>query len=138
MLNCATRAVSAMAFVLAATAAPAQAQPPLHQERTVVAMFYTIGLADEIRKNCPDIGPRMIRAYGYLKSIESYARDAGYSDDEIRALADNRAEKEKLRQRVRADLAARGATPGNPEGYCAVGRAEIAANSAAGRLLTAR
>ncbi|KAF0674863.1 DUF5333 domain-containing protein [Profundibacterium mesophilum] len=124
-----------LAAMLGALAAPAFAKPPLHQNETVRSGFYAIGLADEVRKNCPSISPRMIRAWTYLKSLEGYARDAGYSRDEISALTDNKAEKEKLRAVIRDDLRGRGAVPGKPEGYCAVGREEIAADSAAGRLL---
>lgn len=124
-----------LAALLAAIAGPAAAKPPLHKNDTVRSGFYAIGLADEVRKNCPTISPRMIRAWTYLKSLESYARDAGYSRDEISELTSNKAEKEKLRAVIRQDLAKRGAAPGNPDGYCAVGREEIAADSAAGRLL---
>jgi len=129
---------SATLFLALSTAVPAQALAPLHQEPTVRAMFYAVGLADEVRKNCPSVSPRMIRAYSYLKSIESYARKAGYSDDQIRDLTENKAEKERLRVVIRADLAKRGATPGNAAGFCKVGMEEIAANSAAGRLLYAK
>jgi len=127
---------AALALALAHTA-PAAALTPLHQDRTVAAMFYSLGLADEVRKNCPSISPRMIRAYNYLKSIEAYARKAGYSEDQIRDLAENKVEKEKLRTIIRADLAKRGAAPGMPEGFCNVGLEEIASNSASGRLLRA-
>ena len=44
----------------------------------------------------------------------------------------------RLRAVIRADLAARGATPENPEGYCTVGREEIAKGSVAGNLLRAK
>ena len=113
----------------------AMALPQIHKEPQVVSMFYSLGLADEVRKNCPSISPRMIRAYTYLRSIESYARKVGYTEPQIRALAENRAEKEKLRTRIRADLAKRGAKAGSPEGFCKVGREEIAKNTASGRLL---
>ncbi|WP_108484617.1 DUF5333 domain-containing protein [Oceaniglobus ichthyenteri] len=113
----------------------AQALPPINKEPQVYAMFYALGLADEVRKNCPTISPRMIRAFTYLKSIESYARKVGYTETQIRDLAENKAEKEKLRAIIRADLAKRGAKSGSPEGFCQVGREEIAKNSASGRLL---
>ncbi|WP_226780555.1 DUF5333 domain-containing protein [Oceaniglobus trochenteri] len=133
-----TKFLTSVAFAAGLSmAAPALALTPLHQEKTVVSMFYAIGLADEVRKNCPSISPRMIRAYTYLKSIERYARKAGYSEDQIRALVEDRAEKERLRARIRADLAKRGVKQGNPEGYCKVGLEEIAADTAAGRLLSA-
>ncbi|MGI9389781.1 MAG: DUF5333 domain-containing protein [Boseongicola sp.] len=108
---------------------------PIHEDRTVVSGFYAIGLADEVRKQCDNIDPRMFRAYRYLRALERYARKMGYSDVQIEELADNKVEKEKLRTRIRADLLKRGASPENPEGYCTVGREEIAKGSAAGRLL---
>lgn len=125
------------AAVAAFLATPAVALPPLHENPTVVNGFYQIGLADELRKNCEDLRPRWLRAYNYLKSLETYAKDEGYSNQQIEDLADNKAEKEKLRTRIRADLAERGASPENPEGYCTIGREEIAKGSTAGRLLRA-
>lgn len=116
-------------------AGPAAALQPLHEDKTVLAGFYAIGLADEVRKNCPTIEPRIIRAWNYLESLKKYARDLGYTNADIKALQDNKVEKEKLKKRILADLAARGAVPGNPDGYCAVGKQEIAKDTAAGRLL---
>jgi len=116
----------------------AHALTPLHENRVVVNGFYAIGLADEVRKNCESIGPRYFRAYNYLKSLERYARDSGYSEAQIDDLVDNKEEKERLRGRIRAELAKRGATPKTPEGYCLVGLEEIAKGSAAGKLLRAK
>ncbi|NNE89283.1 MAG: DUF5333 domain-containing protein [Silicimonas sp.] len=123
------------AVLLAMTASPAAALQPLHENPTVINGFYAIGLADELRKNCDIIDARMFRAYNYLRSLGRYAQKAGYSDEQIKELTDNKAEKERLRKIIRADLAKRGASPKTPEGYCTVGREEIAKNSAAGRLL---
>jgi len=119
-------------------AAPALALQPIHEDRTVISGFYAIGLADEVRKKCDNIDPRMFRAYRYLRALEKYARKTGYSEAQIEELAENKVEKEKLRTRIRADLAKRGASPESPEGYCTVGREEIAKGSAAGRLLRAK
>ena len=124
-----------MGLLMAAT--PLAAKEPLHKNATVISGFYAIGLADEVRKNCDEISPRMIRAYNYLRALQKWAKDNGYTDAEIEELVDNRAEKEALRTRIRADLKDRGASPQTPEGYCTVGREEIAKNSAAGRLLRA-
>ncbi|MEM8804163.1 MAG: DUF5333 domain-containing protein [Pseudomonadota bacterium] len=121
-----------------AFAAPAAALQPLHENPTVVTGFYWIGLADEVQERCETIEPRLFRAIGRIRSLERYARDAGYTRDQIKELTDNKAEKEKLRSRIRADLAKRGATPETPEGYCTVGLEEIAKDSAAGRLLRAK
>ena len=94
-------------------------------------------MADIIRRNCNEIQPRWLRAYNYLKGLESYARKAGYTEAQIDELTDNDAEKDKLEARIVADLAKRGASPQTPEGYCTVGREEIAKGSAAGRLMRA-
>lgn len=131
------RIVRGTLAVLALSALPAVALQPLHENPTVVNAFYAIGLADEVRKNCDSIQPRMLRAYNFLRALERYARDAGYTEAQIEQLLDNKSEKEKLRGRIRADLAERGASPQNPEGYCTVGREEIAKDTAAGRLLRA-
>lgn len=122
-------------FLGVSLATPAAALPPLHEDARVVNGFYVIGFADEIRKRCDTIEPRIIRAYSFLLSLERYARNAGYTSEDIDNLRDNKVEKEKLRAKIRADLAARGATPETPEGYCTVGLEEIAKGSAAGRLL---
>ncbi|MBJ3763529.1 DUF5333 domain-containing protein [Maribius pontilimi] len=110
-------------------------QVPLEKNQTVRDGFYAIGLADEIRKNCPQISPRLVRAYAMLKGLEKYARDNGYTEADVKALEDNDAAKDALRAEVRAELASRGATAGNASGYCKVGREEIARGTAAGRLL---
>lgn len=127
-----------LAIILIAVAAPSLALAPLHQNPTVVKGFYNVGLADELRKNCDQIDARLFRAFSYIKSIERFARDAGYSDDQIDQFVDNKEEKKRLRSRIRADLAKRGASSKSPEGYCTVGREEIAKGSAAGRLLRAK
>ena len=129
---------SLLAFVLLAMATPVVALQPLHEDARVLNGFYVIGFADEIRKKCDSIEPRIFRAFTYLRSLERYARDAGYTSEDIDNLRDNKVEKEKLRARITADLAKRGATPETPEGYCTVGREEIAKGSAAGRLLRAK
>ena len=130
------KAISAITFVALAT--PAAALQPLHENPTVLSGFYSIGLADEVRENCPTIDARIFRAIGYLRSLKRYALNQGYTDQDIDELTDNKAEKKKLKKKILADLAARGATPETPEGYCTVGLEEIAKDSAAGKLLRAK
>lgn len=132
------RRIAITAVLLGLNAGSASALQPLHENPTVINGFYAIGLADEVRKNCSSISPRMLRAYNYLMALQKYAKDAGYSDAQIDELVDNKSEKEALRAKIRADLAKRGASPETPEGYCTVGREEIAKDTAAGRLLRAK
>lgn len=122
--------------LLTATLTPATAQQvPLERNQVVRDGFYVIGLADEIRKNCPSISPRLVRAYSALKDLERYARENGYTEADVKELEDNDAAKDALRAEIRADLAARGASGTNSAGFCQVGREEIARNTPAGRLL---
>lgn len=123
------------AICLLTAGSQAVAAQSLEQDPTVRQGFYAIGLADEIRKNCPSITPRLVRAYTFLKSLESYALQSGYTQDDIEALKDNDAARSQLEAEIAADLVARGATPGNQAGYCQVGREEMARGTAAGKLL---
>lgn len=127
--------VATIASFASGVAGASAAQTSIEEDPTVRRGFYAIGLADEVRRNCPQITPRLVRAYTFLKSLESYAREAGYSQADIDALRDNDAAKDALREEIRAELRARGAQPGNSAGYCKVGREEIARDTQAGRLL---
>ena len=129
--------IAALWAAILITPAQAQALPPLHENPTVVNGFYAIGLADEVRKNCENIHPRLFRAYRFLKSLERFALKTGYTEAQIDELVDDRSKRRELRVRIRKDLASRGASPQSPEGYCAVGQEEIAKDSMAGRLLRA-
>lgn len=111
------------------------ALPPLHEDRTVRFSFYSAGLADIVRNECPTLEGRMLRGLRYALALRSYALDKGYTMEDVETLLQNKEEEEKLRQQIVRDLARRGATPGNTEAYCRVGREEIAKNSLAGRLL---
>ncbi len=110
-------------------------ETPLSQNKRVMDGFYTIGTADIIRKTCPRINARMVRALMLLGSLERYAKDQGYSEDEIDAFLDDDAEEDRLRARIVSDLQKRGVPPGDVEAHCRVGLEEIAADSPVGRLL---
>ena len=85
----------AVAALVSTVGVSASALQPLHENPTVVGGFYAIGLADELRKNCDDLRPRWLRAYNYLKSLEKFALDQGYTPAQIEDLTDNREEKER-------------------------------------------
>lgn len=130
--------ILSLGLVLTGAAAAAQDLPPLHEDRNVRFSFYSAGLADIIRNNCSELDGRTFRGLRYALALRNYALDKGYSKEDIDALLKNKEEEEKLRQEIVADLAARGATPGNEEAYCRIGREEIAKDSLAGRLLRDR
>ncbi len=75
-------------LVLAAvlmTAGATAAKPPLRDVAQVDDAVFDVAIADTIRKNCPDIAPRMIRAYALYRETRQLALSLGYTDAEIEA-----------------------------------------------------
>lgn len=135
---------AATALTLAALAAPilapaaAQARPPLSEVAFINDGLRDVAVADEIRKACDSISPRLIRAYQFLNSLENYARAQGYSEDEIENFVESGQDRKRLKAEAKAYMAANGVVPGDETSYCALGRAEIAQNSQIGSLLRAK
>lgn len=129
-----------MAIVLTSmlAAQPLAAKPPLREVAEIDDGLLWIGIADEIRKKCPDISARMIRAYGRIKGLENRALELGYSESEIKAYVRSDAEKARMKQRGIDWLTSKGVAVGDVQGYCALGKAEIDRNSAIGSLLWSR
>lgn len=122
----------ALSLVLAT---PAVAKPPLGQVAEIRDGLIATGIAYEISKVCDGISARKLRGISYLMQLKSKARDMGYSNAEIDAFVGDSGEKARLEAQARNILARMGAVVGRAETYCAVGRAEIAKDSAIGRLL---
>ena len=127
-----------VAAAVIANASVAAAKPPLRDVPEIDGGILTIGIADEIRKNCPRISARMLRAMRRINGLKDRALALGYSEDEIRAYRTSDAEKARLRAAGAAYLKSNGVQVGKPDTYCALGRAEIQKNSAIGALLRER
>lgn len=133
-----TRTTIAIIVVLLATvsfAGTLSAQSALKDEAAVRDGIIDVGIAYEISQNCDNISARTFRGIGFLRSLRTTARDLGYTDAEIDAYIDDRAEQRRLEGIAREQLASLGAVTGDPASYCAVGQAQIAANSRIGWLL---
>lgn len=128
---------SLAAFGLAATllAGPAGAQTPLKDVAYVRDGIIHVGMAYEISEKCGDLNARLFRGLGFLQSLKNHARGLGYTDAEIDAYVNDAAEKDRLEAIARAALADLGVVEGVESSYCAVGRAQIAANTRVGWLL---
>ncbi len=126
-------AASTLAIVTVAGAS--SAKPALKDVAYVREGIIAAGIAYEISEECADISARLFRGLSFLNGLKSHARDLGYSEAEIDAYIDDKAEKNRLEGIARARLADLGAVPGNAQSHCTVGRAEIAKGSAIGRLL---
>ena len=124
---------AALAFAL--TAGAAAANPDIGQVTFITEGLINTAIAYEIDRVCDDLDGRRLAGINFLWSLKDHASSLGFSDDEIRAYVDNKAEKDRLEQIARARLRDMGAVEGEPETYCAVGRAEMAAESDIGRFL---
>lgn len=109
--------------------------PPINENPHIIQSLLSAAIGDEIRKNCPTISARMFRAYTAAKDLERYALEQGYSEGEIEAFLDSKAERKAMRARRDAYLAKNGVTEGEPDSYCALGKKEIADGSLTGWLL---
>lgn len=125
--------VTALAVVL--TTLPAMSKTPLKEVAVVRDGIIHVGMAYEISEKCPVISARLFRGLGFLQSLQNHARGLGYTEAEIDAYVNDDAEKDRLEGIARAALADLGVVEGDESSYCAVGRAQIAANTRVGWLL---
>lgn len=117
------------------TAQTALAKPHLRDVEEIDGGLLAVGLANDIRKNCPSISARMIRAVAFVHGLQARAEELGYSRDEIDAYRKSDAEKARLRAAGDAWLRANGVDKTQPDTYCVAGRNEIAKQSQIGALL---
>lgn len=124
-----------MALILSLSAGALSAKPHLRDVPEVDGTLLAVGIADEIRKNCPDISARMLTALAVIQGTGKRARALGYSDAEIDAYRKSDVEKDRLKAKRDTYLSQAGAVAGSPDGYCALGRTEIEKGGQIGALL---
>ncbi len=125
--------IACVAALFAAT--PAVAQQKLSEVGYVTEGLIAVGIAYEISEVCDSIAPRTLRGLAYLNQLRSHAKGLGFSNAEINAYTDDRAEQDRLEAIARKRLASMGAPRGDEAAHCAVGRAEIDKGSTIGYLL---
>ena len=116
-------------------ASSGNAKPALKDVPQITEGLIATGIAYEISRVCDDIDARTLRGINFLWGLKQTARDMGYTEAEIDAFVDDKAEKAALEAEARKRLVEMGAVGGNTASYCAVGQAEIARQSAVGQLL---
>jgi hypothetical protein len=123
------------AVIMAMMAGSAQAKPHLRDVKSIDGSLLAVALANEIRNHCSNISPRLFKALRFVNGLRDKAIKMGYTDAEIDAYRKSDVEKERLKSEGYAYLAANGVITGQPETYCALGRAEIEISSQIGALL---
>lgn len=119
----------------AVTPAMAQTKAPLSSVTGVTDGIMSLGIANTVRRKCPDISGRMIKAFFYVDKLKAHAKSLGYSSAEVDAFLDDKAAEEKLKARGIAYLKSKGVVENQPETLCAFGHAEIAKSSLIGSFL---
>lgn len=122
---------------IALIAGAANAKPHLRDVAEIDDGLMWVAIADEMRKRCGDLSPRMIKALVTLRHIKKRAVTLGYSDVEIDAYVDSSAEKKRMRGRGEAYLKSKNVKPSDTVALCKLGHAEIAQSSKIGVLLKA-
>ncbi|WP_333715193.1 DUF5333 domain-containing protein [Yoonia sp.] len=130
-----SKTLGRLAIVASLAAGPAVAQTPLKDVAHVRDGILHVGMAYEISEKCGSISARIFRGLGFLRSLETHARELGYTQAQIDAYINDKAEKDRLEVIGRQALADMGVIEGDEATWCAVGRAQIAANTRIGWLL---
>jgi len=128
-------AVSAVAL---AVAGPVMGADTLAKEADINNRLFEIAVADEIRKSCDSISPRIFTAWRRMQALKAEAKTRGYTDAEIEAYVTDKEEKRKMRARADAYVRKHGAEPNDGPSLCRLGKQEIAKRSRIGTLLAAR
>lgn len=118
-----------------ATGTAALAKPPLREVAAIDDAVMAVAIADEIRKSCDGISPRLIRAYSALNNLKAMAQARGYSAEEVEAYVTSKDEKARMKAKAEAFLQSNGVSPGDRSALCAFGRDQISAQSEIGKLL---
>ncbi|MDN5567601.1 MAG: DUF5333 domain-containing protein [Paracoccus sp. (in: a-proteobacteria)] len=129
---------AALAIAASLIAGPATALEPLSQEAYVNDRLVQARVADLVRRGCPTIDARFIRAFSEARALKRYALDKGYSDDQIDAFLDSKDDRKRIYSAADRYMVEHGVVNGQPDSFCRLGRDEIARQTVAGSLLSAR
>lgn len=129
------RMMTTLALILSLAAGSVTAKTPLREVSEIDDNMLWVALAIEISDNCGEISPRMLKGLAFLASLKRKAEGMGYTDAEIDAYVESKAEKARMRKRGESYVKARGLNPDSSADLCELGKTEIARNSRIGVLL---
>lgn len=132
-----TTSVLSLALI-AGTVTGASAKAGLANEKDINAGLLAVAAADKIRRECDSLGGRFFKARSYASELKALARERGYSDAEIDAYVNNKANRKAMRERRNAYFKSKGASNLDAQSLCVLGRAEMSKKSAIGALLKAK
>lgn len=127
--------LSILAMTLSLAATTTFANPPLRDVTRISEGLIAAGMAIELGDRCGSVSTRLVRGLSFLQGLKNHASNLGYSDAEIDAYINDRAEKARLEAIARGRLAELGVIKGDAASHCAVARAQMAAGTQVGQLL---
>lgn len=134
-----TKTLPALCLALSLSiAGPGFAKSGLANETDINNDLFVFALANEIRKKCNSISPRMFRALSFHNDLVDRARSRGYSKSEIDAYINNKNEQAKMIARGNEYLKQYNASLNDSASLCRAGNAEIKKRSQIGSLLRAK
>ena len=122
-------------LALTLTTTLVQAKVPLRDEAHINAQLLAAQIGDILRKTCPDAGARYIVVYRKINALKAYAREKGYTVEEVEAFLDDRSEKSRIKGQAEQYLAEAGAVKGDVQSYCRVARDEVRRGTVTGEML---
>ena len=128
-------AITATGLLFSAGASRADAWQPLRDDDRIHQGLIVIAVGRHIHNVCPDISARLVPALTYAEGLVAHARSLGFSRSEVNAYIDDSAEQDRYRAIAAQYFAQQGGDMADAQSVCAVGRDEITAGSAIGRLL---
>lgn len=114
---------------------PLAARTPLAENAHITESLVAGRVGDMIRQSCPSITAKLLTAYSKLKALESFARDQGYTEAEVKVFLKDPTEKARIKALSDSYLQAAGVVAGDSESFCRAGRDEIAKGTLAGSLI---
>lgn len=126
-----------LALALSPLAGPLVAQDAasISDDDTIREGLISAAITYEIGRVCDGLETRKGPGVLFLLSLQSRALSLGFSPEEVRDYMNDDAEKARLEGIARERAAGLGIVEGEPDTYCAVGRAEMAKGSLIGRYL---
>ena len=129
-------ALKNLILIAALAALPQMAQAgALPDDTYVTEKLVAAQVGDILRKKCPKAEARMFVVMSEMLSLQNHAKSNGHDDATIRAFLKNPDQKARIRALAESYLETAGAVEGDEASFCAVARAEVAANTTAGQLL---
>ena len=111
------RPLIAAALALATLTTPAAALEPLSQNAYVNDRLVQARVADVVRRNGPSIDARLVRAFSEARALKRHARNQGYSEAQIDAFLDSRADRQRIYAEADRYMVENGVLNGQPETF---------------------